>query len=216
MKTPNDYSIDMAYSYESSADLRRYYNDSAKEYDDFAESVNYVLPAEVVEIAVEYFGDKPERAIDIGCGTGLVGIEVAKRMPSVILEGLDLSSNMILQAYEKRRENGQRCYSSLIFADATKEHCLQGYRYALMLSAGTFTLGHLKPKHLDGLLNCLVSDGMGVISIKADHYENEGFVDYFSSTEKEGKISVLALITVDSYNNPEYEAESVVAVFKKR
>lgn len=216
MKTPNDYSIDMAYSYASSADLRRYYNDSAKEYDDFADSVNYVLPARVVEIAAEHFGDRPERAIDVGCGTGLVGVEVVKLMPSLILEGLDLSSSMILEAYEKKKENGQRCYSSLIYADATREKCLQPKHYALMLSAGTFTLGHLGPEHLDMLLDSLVDSGLAVISIKSDHFENEGFLDYFSSADKDGLISMKALISVDSYDNPEYSAESTVAVFEKR
>lgn len=216
MKTPSDYSIELAYSYSSSSDLRRYYDDSAKEYDDFADSVRYVLPKKVVDIALEYFGDKPERALDVGCGTGLVGVEAAEKIPSLILDGLDISPKMIYEAYEKKRPNGNRCYSSLILSDGTREKAVESERYALMLSAGTFTLGHLGPEHLGILLDSLVRDGMAVISIKKDHYENEDFLGWISDADKSGKISTQALITVDSYDNPNYSAESVIAVLKKR
>lgn len=216
MKTPSDYSIDMAYSYSSPDDLRRYYNDSAKGYDEFAMSVNYILPSLVVSVALEYFGNKPERAIDVGCGTGLVGVAVGRQMPELILEGIDISSEMIYEAYNKKRINNSRCYSSIIIADATKEHALLDNRYTLLLSAGTFTLGHLMPHHFDLLLNSLVPDGMAVISIKKDHYENEDFLGHFSKLKENKTISIESLITVDSYSNPEYSAESVIAVIQKR
>lgn len=216
MKTPADYSIDMAYSYGSPDDLRRYYNDSASGYDEFVNAVNYVLPWRVVDIALEHFGDKPERAIDVGCGTGLVGLAVSEKMPSLILEGIDISPKMIHECYDKKGPSGVRCYSSMILADATREKALIDNRYTLMLSAGTFTLGHLVPNHFDLLLNSLVVDGMAVISIKKDHYENENFLDHFSELDKNGLVSILSLITVDSYDNPEYSAESVIAVIQKR
>ena len=170
----------------------------------------------MVDIALEYFGDKPERALDVGCGTGLVGVEAAEKIPSLILDGLDISPKMIYEAYEKKRPNGNRCYSSLILSDGTREKAVESERYALMLSAGTFTLGHLGPEHLGILLDSLVRDGMAVISIKKDHYENEDFLGWISDADKSGKISTQALITVDSYDNPEYSAESVIAVLKKR
>jgi predicted TPR repeat methyltransferase len=216
MKTPKDYSIDLAYSYESPSDLKRYYDDSAEQYDEFVSAVKYVLPSRVVDIAREFFGDKPERAIDIGCGTGLIGVNVGVKMPSLILDGLDISPNMIYQAYDKKRRGGNRCYSSLILSDATREKALESERYTLMLSAGTFTLGHLKPEHLETLLGSLVKDGMAVISIKSDHYEKEDFLGWFSDAEKRGIIATRALISVDSFDNPNYSAESIVAVLEKR
>lgn len=215
MRTPKDYSIDLAYSYSSPSDLRRYYDDSASEYDNFVSSVKYVLPSLVVDVALDFFGDKPERALDVGCGTGLVGVEAAIKMPSLILDGLDISPKMIYEAYDKKRPNGNRCYSSLILSDGTREKAVESERYALMLSAGTFTLGHLGPEHLEILLGSLVKDGIAVISIKKDHYENEDFLGWISDADKHGMISTLALITVDSYDNPDYSAESVIAVLKK-
>jgi hypothetical protein len=123
---------------------------------------------------------------------------------------------MIYQAYDKKRRGGNRCYSSLILSDATREKALESERYTLMLSAGTFTLGHLKPEHLETLLGSLVKDGMAVISIKSDHYEKEDFLGWFSDAEKRGIIATRALISVDSFDNPNYSAESIVAVLEKR
>ena len=216
MKTPSDYSIDLAYSYDNPQDLKRYYNDSAKEYDDFVDSVNYVLPARVVEAAKDYFKDQPERVIDVGCGTGLVGVEMAKQFSLPIMQGVDISPEMIYKSYDKRKEDGSRCYSTLILADVTRKASLQSNHYGLMVSAGTFTVGHLKPMHFVYLLDSLVDGGLGVVSIKEDHYEKENFLGMFVELDRDIKaIKLLELRTVDSYDNPEYSANSVIAIFQK-
>ena len=101
MKTPDDYSINMAYSYSDSSELADYYNDSANGYDEYADSVGYVLPRLVAQKAAQFInGD--ETIIDIGCGTGILGVELNLIRDGLRIHGLDISTKMIIQAYEKR------------------------------------------------------------------------------------------------------------------
>ena len=51
MKTPDDFNVKSVYSYKSSEDLKRYYNDWAMGYDKYAQDVNYILADHIAKVS---------------------------------------------------------------------------------------------------------------------------------------------------------------------
>jgi len=65
-------------------------------------------------------------------------------------------------------------YDRTIVADLTRSPDL-GNAYSVVLSAGTFTHGHLGPEVLPVLLNYATEGAQFILSINAEHYETKGF-----------------------------------------
>ena len=73
--------------------------------------------------------------------------------------GIDISSEMLHQAKLKK------CYSSLIEADVTSKIPLKDNSIGAVVSAGTFTHGHVGPDAFDELLRIVRPGGLFVLSI---------------------------------------------------
>lgn len=213
MQTPDDYSISMAYSYKNNEELSTYYNDSAKDYDDFVNSVGYVLPRLVAQRATRYL-KQSDTVIDIGCGTGLLGIELNLLKDGILIHGVDISSEMIRHAYEKKKTDGTKQYEKLYHLGATEENGLPKNRYDLMVSSGTFTTGHLSGDGLFKMLNFMKSGSFAVFSVKSDHFDKSGFMSELTNMENKRLIQVLEISEVDSYENFNYSAMSKVISIK--
>jgi predicted TPR repeat methyltransferase len=213
MKTPDDYSISMAYSYKNSKELSMYYDDSAKDYDNFVDSVGYVLPRLVAEKAAQYLSDS-DTIIDIGCGTGLLGIELNSLKDGLCIHGVDISSWMILLAYEKKKANGERHYEKLYHADIDRQNSIMKDHYSFMVSSGTFTTGHLDGKNLSRIVGLMKNESFAVFSVKSDHFDESGFMDELTELENSKLIEIIEIAEVDSYQNSDYTAMSRIISIK--
>jgi predicted TPR repeat methyltransferase len=213
MKTPEDFSIHLAYSYDKPEDLARYYNDSAKEYDDYVRSVGYILPRLVAEKAIGLIRES-DVVIDVGCGTGLLGVELNLLNCNLQIHGFDVSPMMILCAYEKRNIDQRRCYEKLHQIDATTENPISKNKYSFMVSSGTFTTGHLDGNHLSRIVNLMKNNSFAVFSVKSDHYYESNFMDSIKGLEKNKSIELIDILEVDSYENPRYTALSQIVSIK--
>ncbi len=75
---------------------------------------------------------EPGRVLDIGCGTGQLLAQVARRYPQASLTGLDLAPNMLRQA-------GQRLGKTVILQQGDAEHLPFGeHCFDLVVSSSTF------------------------------------------------------------------------------
>jgi len=220
MKTPNDYNIDRVYSYESSEDLKRYYNDWADEYDDYTKNVNYILPNKVSEIffkhvsKINYKETKRNNILDIGCGTGLLGESLSAVDENLWIEGVDISSSMIRVAFLKRKKNFAPVYDWMMVDDLTSPKLMLEDYYDYFISSGTFTLGHLGSSDLINLLIYLKSEGVAVISIKEDHFIRDNFKEIFVELEKNKTIQDIIYYKVNSYDS-NFKSDSIIVKFKK-
>ena len=213
MKTPDDYSINTAYSYSDSRELADYYDDSANGYDEYADSVGYVLPRLVAQKASQFInGD--ETIIDIGCGTGILGVELNLIRDGLRIDGLDISPNMIVQAYGKKKLDGKRNYEMFHYLDLTSEDIFPENEYNFMVSSGTFTTGHLDGVHLSKMITAMKSGSIAVFSVKSDHFDISGFMDKLINLENNGLIEMLEIVEVDSYENHNYTAMSKIVSIK--
>ena len=164
---------DEAYSLETPEDSIKLYKKWAKTYDnDFAINSNYVSPEKISSFFNKYAKKTDSPVLDVGAGTGLVG-EFLKKSNKKDIIGIDISLEMLKQAESKK------CYSSLIEADITKKIPLEDKSIGAIISAGTFTHGHVGPEAIDELLRITKPGGLFVISINLKFFVNAGFQKKF-------------------------------------
>lgn len=111
--------------------------------------------------------------LDVGAGTGLVaeGLSSAGIEP---VDAVDLSEDMLAVAARKG------VYRALIAADVTAPVDLPGTPYAGVVSAGTFTLGHLGPDALLPIFDFAAPGAQFVISVNATHFASAGFEGFLA------------------------------------
>jgi SAM-dependent methyltransferase len=82
------------------APVRRLFDARAQGWDDRprAQSSDYLTP---LATAVLQVSPEPERVLDIGCGTGLGSLFLAREFPHARVRGIDISEEMIREAKSK-------------------------------------------------------------------------------------------------------------------
>ncbi|MGJ8618608.1 MAG: class I SAM-dependent DNA methyltransferase [Sulfitobacter sp.] len=168
--------LDAAYALETPEDNRRLYADWATTYDDgFALDMDYQLPRMVGLIFCEAFkGSGP--VLDVGAGTGLLAQSIPIRA-MIEIDGLDVSPEMLAIAAQKN------LYRNTIEADLTQPLDIADDTYGAIVSAGTFTHGHVGPDTLDELLRIARPGAIFILAINAEHFVARGFADKFAALE---------------------------------
>lgn len=213
MKTPDEFNISKVYAYGSSADLKNYYNDWAHEYDSYTVDVDYILPKKVAEIFCSK-NTKSKTVLDIGCGTGLLGVELLRINPNLTIDGIDISESMLDIAKLKKIDDKTFCYKQLYSVDIKNQNNFIQKQYDAIVSSGTFTLGHLNAQDLYNCFEMLKPEGFCAVSVKSDHFELDDFAGKLDDLEKSGEIKNLEYIEVNSYNS-NYDAKSIIVIFLK-
>ena len=183
-----------AYNLSTPDDNRKYYEGFAPFYDSvFVKDLGYTYPSVVANFLVEKVKiDGP--ICDIGCGTGLVASEIKKKAPNAVIDGVDISKEMIQISREK---NIYRNLLELNLEDPL-DHLLKNY--SAVVSAGTFTHGHLGPDALNGLISHFKSGTKFVIGINFDHYHSKGFEKKLKALINSNTIESFELNEVKVYN----------------
>ena len=183
-----------AYSLSSPDDNRKYYEGFAPFYDGvFVKDLGYTYPSVVANLLVEKVKiDGP--ICDIGCGTGLVASEIKEKVPNAVIDGVDISKEMLQISREK---NIYRNLLELNLEDPL-DNLLKNY--SAVVSAGTFTHGHLGPDALNGLISHFKSGTKFVIGINFDHYHLKGFEKKLKALINSNTIESFELNEVKVYN----------------
>ncbi|HEY3682765.1 MAG TPA: class I SAM-dependent methyltransferase [Streptosporangiaceae bacterium] len=115
--------------------------------------------------------------LDAGCGTGLVGAELAERGFTTI-DGVDLSQGMLDEARAKG------CYRTLQKADLTARLPFDDDTYDATICVGTLTEGHVGPEALDELIR--VTRERVVVAILCRIWAPLGYEAYIAGLEERG------------------------------
>jgi predicted TPR repeat methyltransferase len=159
--------LDGAYAMQTREEILRFYADFAARYDaDFAERMAYRTPQLVARAFVAAGGAGP--VLDVGAGTGLVGVALAAEGVAPV-DGIDLSPDMLALS------RGKGCYRHLLEVDLKQPLPPLPGPYAGLVSAGTFTMGHLGPDVLVPLLGVLQPGAVIAISVHEGVWETRGF-----------------------------------------
>ena len=195
----NSLGLDEAYSVKTPADNRRLYAKWAATYEsDFVEAKQYRYPKAIAEVFHEVVGPVT-RVLDIGTGTGLTGMYVTHLRPNVVIDGMDISPEMLGQAKLKLREDGSAVYRALYERDLTRVVPNENAPYEALFSSGTFTHGHLGPECLRNLLPLLAHSGWLVVGVNNEHFEARDFGSELDALVLIGAIEAPQILRIDVY-----------------
>lgn len=191
--------LDAAYSVKSPEDNRRLYAKWAATYEtSFVDAKQYRYPKAIAEVFNDVVAPVT-RVLDIGTGTGLTGMYISRLRPELVIDGMDISPEMLAQAKLKLREDGAAVYRQLYERDLTKEVPNENPLYEALFSSGTFTHGHLGPECIANLLPLLGSNGWLVVGVNNEHFESRGFEEVLASLVADGAIEVPEVVRIDVY-----------------
>jgi predicted TPR repeat methyltransferase len=191
--------LDEAYSVKSPDDNRRLYAKWAATYEvSFVDAKQYRYPKAIAEVFNDVVGPV-KRVLDIGTGTGLTGMYLSRLRPELVIDGMDISPEMLAQARSKLREDGAAVYRALYERDLTRTVPNENSPYEALFSSGTFTHGHLGPECIANLLPLLEGNGWLVIGVNNEHFEGKGFENVLDSLVSDGYIQVPEIRRIDVY-----------------
>lgn len=197
LRTPDD-----------SVELYRRWSDSYE--DDFMVGHGYVYHTGVAELFAAEAGPEDGPVLDVGCGTGVVGYELAQRGRWAV-DGLDISPEMLAKAEEKLNRAGEPVYGALIEADLTQPLDITTDRYGSVISAGTFTTGHVGPEAVAELARIVRPGGLLVLGVNSRFYDEAGFGPFLDRLVAEGRITRPKLPTIPVYDRTDHEHGSDTA-----
>ena len=142
-----------------------------------------------VQIFQRYVKDKSKYIIDVGCGTGLVGLQL-KKLGYKNFDGVDLSREMIDITID-------RGYESLFLGNLNETLPIESDQYEAALCVGVFTHGHVGPSRLEELTRIVKPGGILCFTVNEDVYESYGFDEAIMSQELAGVWKVLELSKKD-------------------
>ncbi len=189
-KSAEELGLDRAYATEGPEANRELYASWAATYESgFIVDSGYVYHQEVVKVFCDSFSELSGTVLDVGCGTGMIGGELAKLGVSVI-DGIDISPEMLAEAAAKTY-NGRPVYRQLIEADLTSRTELADSAYAGIVSSGAFTHGILGPETISELLRAASPGARFALGINSAHFEEFAFANWLEQHQSEGRITGL-------------------------
>jgi len=112
--------------------IAQHFSRSAKKYDQYATLQLKIAQEILLRMESVNLGSLPENILDVGCGTGYLTAELAKKYPNGKVIGCDLASGMIEVAKTKHRQ------PNLTFEIADAEELpYQNNRFDLVVSSST-------------------------------------------------------------------------------
>ena len=201
-----------AYSVKTPEDNIKLYKVWASSYDDdFAKKNDYRSPVLISNYYDKYSNKNDVPVLDVGAGTGLIA-EVMNKKNTIDIDAIDISPEMLESAKSKN------CYNKLIEADLTKNLDIDNNYYGAIVSAGTFTHGHIGPNAIDELLRITKPSGLFVITIHSKVYVNQNFEQKFQDINEQ--ITDLTFHEEKAYgNNPDKDHGNdtvFITVFRKK
>lgn len=195
--------LDEAYSVKTPEDNRRLYAKWAATYEtSFVDAKQYRYPKAISEVFNEHLPtekDEIARVVDIGCGTGLTGMYLSRLRSDLIIDGLDISPEMLAEAKRKTRTDGSAVYSHLNECDLTQSVTNPYEPYDALICSGTFTHGHLGPDALKNVLPLVRPAGWIVIGVNNEHFEGKNFQSELDSLADAKKITQPEILRIDVY-----------------
>jgi len=198
--------LNEAYSLKTPEDNKKLYAKWAATYEsDFVAKEGYKHPQVIAEI---FHNNLPEvkKVIDIGTGTGLVGKYLKAHRPEIIIDGIDISPEMLAEAAKKE------VYRNLFEQDLTLSVTNTDAPYDALVTIGTFTHGHLGIEVLDNLIPLVKTDGYFVIAVNEAYFHEHNFLDKILTK----KLNLIHMDKVHVYeeSSEHHQSMNVVIIFQ--
>ncbi len=195
-----------AYSLKTPEDNKKLYAKWAATYEsDFVDKQGYKHPQVIAEI---FHNNLPEikKVIDIGTGTGLVGKYLKELRPEILIDGIDISPEMLAEAAKKG------VYRNLIEQDLNLPVANSDAPYDALVTIGTFTHGHLGIEVLDNLIPLVKKGGYFVVAVNEKYFHEHSFLDKILTK----KMNLMHMDKVHVYDasSEHHQSMNVIMIFK--
>ena len=218
-KPENQITLTDAYNVLTPEDSRELYAQWASTYDkSFIEETKYIYPANIARVLSKHMpADRSFTVIDIGCGTGAVGEEITKIRPLSVIDGVDISPEMLAVAASKVRSDGYKLYEDLHEADLTTSIHFAANHFDFFVSAGAFTFGHLGADELISALSVCRKGATIVAGVNKQHWEFNDFGSTITEAVNSKLITKPQYEEVDIYakGSEHFGDKARVVIFKK-
>ncbi|MCK0151056.1 methyltransferase domain-containing protein [Marivita sp. S6314] len=203
-----DYDLDDAYAISGAADAKTLYDNWAATYDSsFGDAHGYVAPREIARVFQEHSVDNVP-ILDIGAGTG----RVAEHLPDLVVDGIDISEEMLRQAEAKG------LYRQRLVADLTEALPIADASYGGFVSCGTFTHGHVGPEVLPELMRIARNGALFVCGVIPPVFDGAGFGSKLALLVAHRIITPVDFVDIPIYENATHDHakdRGLVMVFRK-
>ncbi len=187
--------LDKVYTAQDHEQLMDAYKDWATDYDnDTVGKFGYVAHVASADALDEVLDSNSAFILDAGCGTGLVGEELAKK-GYTRMDALDYSKEMLDEAERKN------IYNRHIQADLSKPLDMEDNLYDAVVCTGTFTYGHVKANAFDELVRITKPGGIICFTIREGAYEDYGYRERMIALEQENAWELLSMVDTDYLRN---------------
>lgn len=194
-----------AYALETPDDNVDLYRRWASTYEsEFMASTGYIYH----DLVADYFAEVADRGdspvLDVGCGTGVVGLSVSAR-GGWAMDGIDISPEMLALAGEKRNAAGEPVFGSLHEADLTQPLLIPDDTYGAIVSAGVFTTGHVGPSAINELVRVVRPGGPLVLGVNSRFYKASGFQEHLDGMVGHELIEMIGTRVLNLYEGDSHE-----------
>ncbi|KAF2258670.1 S-adenosyl-L-methionine-dependent methyltransferase [Lojkania enalia] len=177
--------LERVYAATCPEESQRAYNEWASTYDSDMIEQGYIAPA-ICAQAIAQHGNIEGLILDAGCGSGSVGLELAKHGARSI-DGLDYSPGM-LQVAQKTG-----VYSKLETGDLSKELEIKNGTYDAVVCVGTLTQGHVGPvPALKEFVRIVKAGGVVVATVLETIWEKDGYETEIERLINEGQVKLIS------------------------
>ena len=216
MNNDNKISLDDAYALKTPEDNVALYRHWAQTYDvEFAQNRGYQYPQKIADIYAHCAAPDDNPILDVGSGTGLVATALQEHQAintQLTIDGVDISPEMLAISQTKN------VYRHLIEADLTQSIDLPEKQYGAVVSAGTFTHGHVGPEALIKLLRLCRAGALFVIGVNGTAFDQYHFGSHFAALQADQHITPIEFIRVQYYaaaTDSHATDQGYAAVFRK-
>jgi len=187
-----------AYGLTSDAESQALYRDWATSYDrTMLDGLQYQSPRLIAERLAALMPGRDASVLDIGCGTGLAGRELAARGFAVI-DGVDISPEMMAVAMARG------AYRQCLQADLLAALHLPDAAYDAAVCCGTFTTGHVGAGCLDEIFRALRPGAPFAFTVKTSEWGRLGFQAALQRLQAAGMVQADSIAPGRLYaNSPE-------------
>ncbi|MCP5088484.1 MAG: methyltransferase domain-containing protein [Rhodobacteraceae bacterium] len=162
--------LDQAYSLRTVTDTQALYADWAETYDEEVAANGYVTPARCAKALAKFAPDKNAPLLDLGCGTGLSGMALAKEGFARI-DGCDLTAEML------ERAEALNLYRTLWQSSPDSELTYASGDYRLFAAIGVIGAGAARMELFHEIIRKMLRGDFFVFSFNdrtLEHPEYEG------------------------------------------
>jgi SAM-dependent methyltransferase len=207
-KDSKTHGIDKYHHFDEGADtagqLKSVYADWADAYDDDNDNkLGTVSQPTTVAMLTRHCNDAGTEIMDVGCGTGLVGLHL-QRAGFTTYDGTDISAEMMVHAK-------QRGYRNLLDLEPGQPLAAANDSYDATLCVGVFTHGHLGPEGFDELIRITRPNGLICFTVNEGVWEPGNFAAAIEHHSKIGSWQILEQQKYDYMVNENVQAWYITA-----